>query len=469
MIEIGGMIKIGGLREREREREKEKLKEKVKERERDDVRRSSAPRRRNIFLFFQLIKNAGHFMEVTCSCVDNPNAGILFSSSPTSLDMTECPICLIDLTHTKLEEQEIHVNKCLDCDEAASQLSQKSWKECPLCGKPDTTVDHLKKCAKDKGVLPRDVVGIIEEFESKNGIITRKQPVKRATNKTTSTKTGKGRAPRGSKKKEAKLIEAHFNGVKEDQTSISTSSKCQYFPEEPVVLSASSSQARTVSIKKGKLTTRRELLSKEEIAEKLNHFLLNRTINNQIIETFPLPSTKNHHYFDICTKALECGQFSLPPTVFIAQNFENYIKAKKTIVRQTEKDDDECSQAGFPTDEAAVEIHAVGELVSRLTRLPCDTLIKTRDGVDVTCPSSLWSSCTNTSPQPLQSQHSSTTSALLYQVDARTFDSHVIWSFVSYCRTGRLLVQPSYIPEMMVFLEKYGFRSLLQLLQTRNR
>lgn len=382
--------------------------------------------------------------------------------------MTECPICLVDLTHTKLEEQEIHVNKCLDCDEAASQLSQKSWKECPVCGKPDTTVDHLKKCAKDKGVLPRDVIGMIAEFESKNGIITRKEPAKRATNKkTTTTKTGKPRAPRGSKKKGTKLNEAHLNGVKkEDETST-----CQYFQEEPVIISDPPSQARTVTVKNGKLTTRRELLSTEEIAEKLDNFLLNRTINNklEIIETFPLPSTKNHHYFDICTKALECGEFALPPTVFIAQNFENYIKPKKTIVHQMEKDDEEGCQAGFPTDETPVEIHAVGELVSRLTRLPCDTVIKTRDGVDVTCPSSLWSSCTNTSPQPLQSQQSSKTSALLYQVDGQTFDSHVISSFVSYCRTGRLVVKPSYIPEMMIFLEKYGFRSLLQLLQTRNR
>jgi hypothetical protein len=336
-----------------------------------------------------------------------------------------------------MAEQLLHVNECLDDDGsenatlAANQLAERSWTHCPICRKKGCTLNHLRKCAKDRNIYPRDVVTIIQKFEQDmrdHGLnafskLGRKQPV---------IKPKKEPAVKRQKKELVK---------KKEDTQVT---QIDEITEEPVVVSTFFT-GQTITAKDGKIVVPKVPLSKEQIDGRVEQIIkFNLVENFKVIEETQAP-----HFFRLAS--LECDREEL-----ICQSFANRMNVKKPVGLATRVPFNSISPSqGFFVEESSeiLEISDTESFFSRLKTLrneeaSKDLIINCQGKQRTSCHSFIWKMNTN--------------SVIIdSQVDATGVSRELVDSFVSYCYSGLLRFSTSHLSDMSEFLKSLSREDLV--------
>ena len=326
----------------------------------------------------------------------------------------------------------LHVNSCLDEDEnatlAANQLADRQWTHCPICLKTGCTLNHLRKCAKDKKVLPRDVVDIVQRFEKEiqtNGVNAFSKLGKKAAAKPKKEPTAKKPRKAATKK-----------NVKTDDTQI-----VENMSEEPVVVS-SFFISKSMTATAGKIIAAKEPLTRQEIDSRVNQIIKYSVVDNyKIIQETVIP-----RFFGLAS--LDCDRSHL-----ICQAFESRINVSDELNLQERKASQSPTQGFLPeTTLSTIEIKETRSFLDRLRSLrkdrqSMDVVIQTR-GDSISCHSFLWSLNTN-----CDILHGN-------RIDLSSFSHDVVNCFICYCYDGVLKVPMNCLKEMLAFVTLLGCHEL---------
>ncbi|RWS22980.1 hypothetical protein B4U80_13454 [Leptotrombidium deliense] len=96
-----------------------------------------------------------------------------------------CPVCAQDINAlVPFETKVSHINRCLTIKGVVNRKTAavKTF-ECPLCCKSNVNVNHIKKCAKNHGVLPKNLVSLVEKRVKSRHFVAFDSSAKRETEK----------------------------------------------------------------------------------------------------------------------------------------------------------------------------------------------------------------------------------------------------------------------------------------------
>lgn len=328
-----------------------------------------------------------------------------------------------------LEERMEHVNRCLDEDEnvsqAANKLAEHNFDACPICFKEsECHIEHLKKCAKQQSVFPKDLIHIIQRYEKESG------------NRVKSRK-------RGPRAKKTTPVQRKAKKSKSQPDQDENEEAIPHKSKSPV---QSIHFAKTLTVCRGRLTAYADLPDRNEIQDKLDAFLKNSVILNFRTAESPVSAAQT----------FSLSSF-LIPHIFIARGFDRFVcKTNSNPVNPVA--DSLPVESGFLKECTVIQIDKKDEFFDRLwqqkDKKSADLLLRTDDGSELACHSFVW--CMNTGKPRLIRCGS------MFRVDCSTFSKSMVQAFVSFCYSGKMRVETEMEQEMRSFCSHFECNHLLQ-------
>ena len=319
-----------------------------------------------------------------------------------------------------------HVNSCLDQEEnaaqAANKLAQRNFDACPICFKDaECNVDHLRRCAKQRSVLPKDLISVIERYEQQVGAVT--------------SARGRGRGRR--------TVAANRRQKLSKKTAVAAAVDDL---EEIIPAKASSTNrshhfSKQVSVVNGRLTTRAHLPDRTEVQARLDALLTDSILVNFINDA--------NSPVDAATSLPELFSLAslLHPHCFMSRGFDSLVA--QPSVHQQLQPATVAQENGFLQQDLVTEIDCRNQMFDLLwqqkDRKSADLLIRTRDQVDVACHSFVW--CMNCSKARL------TRCGSMFRADCSAFSQQTVQTFVAFCYSGRMSLAPTAEQEMRALAE----------------
>ena len=385
-----------------------------------------------------------------------------------------CPVCRKDFGSASLQDQMVHVNRCLDENEnatsASNQLASKNWTQCPICSKDGCNLNHLMKCAKDKNVLPRDVVSIVQRFEQEtdtNKVKEPRAPVKKQTTAKVKKEPTAKRVTKGRKPANKTVVGTQVKDLNE-------------VSDEPVIVSSFFNSSSIVA-KDGKIILAKPPLTTQEIDRRVHCLFRNNIVQNHVsthnnswyqddeqlddeenmeIEVIHSKSCKPHSYFF----KMASLQFE-NETTFVSRGFERFVELSVKIIEEDQSAmevNHESLKKGFIVESSStsrVEIKDTEGFLHRFSRLKDeeeskDLCILTANNRNIFCHSFVWK------------VHTNNNNLKDGPIDLSDFRHEVVNSFISYCYSGNLHIPADCSLQMIQLVTKLGCSSLLNELYT---
>lgn len=328
-----------------------------------------------------------------------------------------------------LEERMEHVNRCLDEDEnvlqTANKLAEHKFDACPICFKEsECHIEHLKKCAKQQSVFPKDLIHIIQRYEKESGNRVKSRKRGPRPKKTTPV-------PRKAKKSKVQVDQD------ENEEAIPQKSKS---PVQSVHF------AKTLTVCRGRLTAYADLPDRNDVQSKLDAFLKNSVVLNFGSTDSPVPAAETYSLSSL-----------LIPHIFIARGFDRFVG--KTDSNPVDSVPDAPPvEPGFLNECTIIQIDKRDEFFDRLwqqkDRKSADLLLRTSDGSELACHSFVW--CMNTGKARL------TRCGSMFRADCSAFPKSVVQAFVTFCYSGKMRVEAELEQEMRQFCSHFECNHLLQ-------
>lgn len=388
--------------------------------------------------------------------------------------MSCCPVCSKDLSSLDFQGQLVHANSCLDEAEKASQAIEKLIENpvnaCPVCLKKiQFTVSHLKTCAKTHGILPRDLVSLIDKYMRGNGgkeclNMTKNLMKKRAprTPKASKTKTG------GTKQLVVKRAKTqNIPSSAETQAS----SEVQILDDNCTVGASTSSffkplKSPTQLVAVNGVLVRHTALTREELDTRVDKIFKHSIVLNCLDSS--QPQSDLPLMFRMASLKYDNGTEGN----FVAKGFQKYIMRRTAGKENSQMPHVRISSPkGFFNGSQDVPMKmSIDDSNSFLKKMrslinnsfESDMTIRLKDGLEYNCHSLIWK--LNTENHNLLKDSSSEPFKSCQFVDCTDFHNDAVVSFIRYCYTGRLVLNRSVYDDFKRLIDRFRCPDLCEKL-----